>query len=340
MPTLQPKENWIKTGRWNSMDDLYKVKDSSDREMALGPTHEEVVVPLMQKFINSYRDFPFSVYQFQNKFRMELRSKSGILRGREFMMKDLYSFHLTESDLDNYYEKVSDSYKKIFNKVGIGDETHKTYASGGSFSKYSHEYQTVTPAGEDTIYICNKCGLAINEEIKGEINACLDCKASDFKKEKAIEVANIFKLNTKFTDPFGFKITNEKGEHKEVLMGCYGLGLSRLMGTIVEVYHDEKGIAWPETVAPYKVYLIAVGDKKEVADKADKLYEELEKANVEVLYDDRNVSVGQKFADADLIGLPVRLVVSEKTGDKIEWKKRSEEKTEILSKVEVFKRLA
>lgn len=339
MPTFQPKENWTKTGRWDSMDDLYKVEDTSHREMALGPTHEEVVVPLMQKFINSYKDFPFYVYQFQNKFRMELRSKSGILRGREFMMKDLYSFHLTEDDLDKYYEKVSDSYKKIFEKVGIGDRTYKTYASGGSFSKYSHEYQTVTPAGEDTIHICSKCGLAINEEIKNEVDACLSCKGTDFKKEKAIEVGNIFKLNTKYTDPFGFRITNEKGEHKEVLMGCYGLGLSRLMGTIVEIYHDEKGIVWPDAVAPYKVYLIAVGVKKEISEKADRFYDELEKKNIEVLYDDRDVSVGQKFADADLIGLPIRLVVSEKTGDKIEWKKRNEEKTELLDKEEVFRRL-
>lgn len=348
MPTFQPKENWLKTGRWDLMTDLYKVKDNSDREIALGPTHEEVVVPLAQKYISSYKDFPFYIYQFQNKFRMELRSKSGILRGREFMMKDLYSFHLTEEDLDTYYEKAADSYKKIFNIVGIGNKTYKTYASGGTFSKYSHEFQTVTPAGEDTIYICNKCELAINEEIKGEVDTCPSCKGSEFKQEKAIEVGNIFKLNTKYSNPFDFKIKDEKGEYKEVLMGCYGIGLGRLMGTIIEVHHDEKGIAWPKEVAPYDVHLIMINDKGlRIKEKADKIYEELQRAGVEVLFDDRDVAPGAKFADADLIGVPVRLVVSERTlrsdsgqaGDKIEFKKRNSDKSELLSIEEVLKLL-
>src|SRR3989339_554643 len=180
MPALQPKENWQKTGRWDAMDDLYKVKDSTSREMALGPTHEEVVVPLMEKFLNSYKDLPLAVYQFQNKFRMELRAKSGILRGREFIMKDLYSFHLDEKDLDKYYEKAREAYFKIFEKVGIREMTYYTFASGGSFSKYSHEFQTVAPAGEDTIYICRKCKLAINKEMKGEMEKCPECGGRDF----------------------------------------------------------------------------------------------------------------------------------------------------------------
>lgn len=337
MPTLQPKENWETTGRWSTMDDLYKVKDSTGKEMALGPTHEEVVVPLMEKYLNSYRDLPFYVYQFQNKFRMELRAKSGILRGREFIMKDLYSFHLDEKDLDDYYEKAKTAYFKIFQRVGLGEQTYLTFSSGGSFSKYSHEFQTVTPAGEDVIYVCHKCKLAINKEIKNETEKCPDCGSGDFKEEKAIEVGNIFKLKNKYSAPFGLKITNEKGEKKEVTMGCYGIGLGRLMGTIVEIYHDEKGIIWPEVVAPFRVHLLNLGQKEE----AEKIYQELTDKKIEVLYDDREASAGEKFADADLVGIPWRVVVSQKSLEKggLEIKERKEEKTEILKIGELLKRL-
>ena len=328
MPALHPKENWLKTGRWDAMDDLYKVKDASGKEFALGPTHEEIVVPLAQKYVNSYRDFPFYAYQFQNKFRMELRSKSGMLRGREFMMKDLYSFHLSEEDFNEYYERAAKAYEKIFQRTGIGEKTYKTFASGGSFSKYSHEYQTVTPAGEDLIHICNQCGLAINDEIKGEIDACPGCKNGDFRKEKAIEVGNIFNLKNKYTKPFDFKIKDEKGEEKEVIMGCYGLGLSRLMGTIVEVFHDDKGIIWPEAVAPFAVHLISLGKNEE----AEKIYADLQKKNIEVLFDDRDETAGKKFADSDLIGIPYRAVVSEKSlqAGGVEVKKRNEENGKIV----------
>ncbi|MFA6974070.1 MAG: aminoacyl--tRNA ligase-related protein [Parcubacteria group bacterium] len=337
MPTLQPKENWLKTGRWDTMDDLYKVKDGSEREMALGPTHEEVIVPLAQKFVNSYKDFPFAIYQFQNKFRMELRSKSGILRGREFMMKDLYSFHLTEEDFNAYYEKAAKAYENIFERAGIGEQTYKTFASGGSFAKYSHEYQAVTSAGEDLIHICNKCGLAINEEIKMETEVCPSCKGTDFRKEKAIEVGNIFSLKNKFTAPFDFKVKDEKGQEQEVIMGCYGIGLGRLMGTIVEVLHDDKGMVWPEAVAPFRVHLLSLNKNEE----AEKIYADLQKAGIEVLFDDRDATAGQKLADADLIGLPYRIVIGEKslTAGGVEVKKRSEEKGEIVKIEELIKKL-
>jgi prolyl-tRNA synthetase len=319
------------------MDDLYKVKDSSGREMALGPTHEEVVVPLMEKFLNSYKDLPFAVYQFQNKFRMERRAKSGILRGREFLMKDLYSFHSDEKDLDEYYAKARQAYFKIYQRVGIKEITYYTFASGGSFSKYSHEFQTVTPAGEDTIYVCQKCKLAINKEIKGEIKECPQCGGTDFQEEKSIEVGNIFKLRTKYTAPFNLKVADKKGEKQEILMGCFGLGLSRLMGTIVEVYHDEKGIIWPESVAPFHVHLLDLGAKAE----AEKIYKELADKKIEVLHDDREVSAGEKFAEADLIGIPWRVVVSKKSLEKggMEAKERKEEKTEILKIEELLIRL-
>jgi prolyl-tRNA synthetase len=338
MPALQPKENWERTGRWGTMDDLYKVKDSSDREFALGATHEEVISPLVKKFINSYKDLPFSAYQIQSKFRMELRAKSGILRGREFMMKDLYSFHLDQGDLDDYYEKTKKAYKNIFERVGIGGKTFVTFASGGSFSKYSHEFQTLTEAGEDIIYICNKCNLAINKEIKSETPQCPDCQGSDFREEKAVEVGNIFKLGTKYSAPFNLAVDNKQGEKVTLTMGCYGIGLQRLMGTIVEVNNDGKGIIWPESVAPFKVHLISLGKDTE----AEKIYQDLEKNNIEVLYDDRDVSAGEKFADADLIGLPYRIVVSEKSlkSGGVEIKKRPELIGEIISTDKIVSELS
>jgi len=328
MPALHPKENWEKTGRWSAMDDLYKVKDASGRELALGPTHEEVIAPLVKKFISSYKDLPFSAFQFQTKFRMELRAKSGVLRGREFLMKDLYSFHLTPEDLDDYYEKVKNAYFKVFGKVGLREKTYLTFASGGSFSKYSHEFQTLTAAGEDTIYICEKCQTAVNKEIKFETPNCPVCDGKKFQKEKAIEVGNIFKLQDKFSKPFDLKVIDKKGKLKIVLMGCYGIGLSRLLGTIVEVHHDEKGIIWPESVAPFQVHLISLGKNKE----AEKIYKNLLAKKIEVLFDDREASPGEKFADADLIGIPWRAVVSEKSlalGG-VEVKKRNEKKVKIV----------
>ncbi len=345
MPALQPKENWMTTGRWDSMDDLYKLKDKSDKEFALGPTHEEVITPLVKKFVDSYKDLPFYAYQFQDKFRMELRSKSGVLRGREFMMKDLYSFHADEKDLDNYYEKAIKAYENIFSRAGLGKKTHITFASGGSFSKYSHEFQTLSEAGEDIIYVCQKCGQAINKEIFGEVKVCPNCGKEDFKEEKAIEVGNIFKLGTKYSAPFNLKYKNEKGEEKDVVMGCYGIGLGRLMGTIVEISHDQKGIIWPESVAPFKAHLICLGEKNKA--ECDKLYKSLsaygrstegrQKANIEVLYDDREeASAGEKFADADLIGIPWRLVISEKTGEKVEVKKRNESKAKLVDEKELL----
>jgi prolyl-tRNA synthetase len=337
MPSLQPKENWLTTGRWETMDDLYKVKDKSGREFVLGPTHEEIISPLVKKFINSYKDLPICLYQFQNKFRMELRAKSGLVRGREFLMKDLYSFHLSQKDLDNYYQKAIGAYKKIFERTGLGDKTFVTVASGGSFSKYSHEFQTISPAGEDTIFICNKCGLAINQEIKSEIKECQGCGGKDFRQEKAIEVGNIFKLGTKYSAPFDLMVKDEKGENKTLIMGCYGIGLSRLMGTIVEVYNDKQGIIWPESIAPFIIHLISLDKNKE----AEKIYKLLRKKNIEVLYDDRGVSAGEKFADADLIGIPWRLVISEKTlaSRKVELKNRSEKKTQLLTLEQIIKNI-
>lgn len=339
MPSLQPKENWEKTGRWQRMDDLYKIMDSQNKEFALGPTHEEIIFPLLKKHISSYKDLPLYIYQIQNKFRMELRAKSGLLRGREFLMKDLYSFHFNEEDRDEYYDRMTKVYKTIFNRVGIGKKTYFTYAPGGTFSKYSHEFQTITKAGEDTIHICGTCRIAINNEIIKDQKFCPKCGKDKFQKEKAIEVGNIFKLKSKFAEDFDLKFKDKDGSEKLVSTGCYGIGLGRLMGAVVEINHDEKGMIWPESVAPFQAHLIEVkGQGSKVKGFAKKVYNTLQKAGIELLYDDReDISVGEKFADADLIGIPWRAVVSERTGNKIEIKKRNEKKTRLVSEKELVK---
>lgn len=343
LSAFHPKENWEKTGRWESMDDLYKVSDTSGREIALGPTHEEIVVPLVKQFVTSYKDLPFAVYQFQTKFRMELRAKSGLLRGREFIMKDLYSFHATEEDFSKYYEKVKGAYKNIFDEIGIGKLTHMTVASGGTFSKFSHEFQTLSQVGEDVIHLCTSCGVAVNDEIIKTQNVCPECKNKDLKKEKAIEVGNIFDLKTKFSDTFKLTYKDENGKDVTVLMGCYGLGLSRLMGTVVEVLSDEKGIVWPESIAPFDVHIVLLPDENSGARTyAESLYKKLKEKNIAVLYDDRDLRAGEKFADSDLIGIPKRIIVSTKTIDanKLEVVERSSGKTAMMTEEELFRQYA
>ncbi len=313
LSALHPKENWEKTGRWTSLDVLFKLKDGLDREYALGATHEEIITPLAQEYISSYRDLPFAAYQFQNKFRAELRSKSGIMRGREFIMKDLYSFHAGQDDLDSYYERVVTAYKNIFARCGIGGTTYLTYASGGTFSKYSHEFQTLTSAGEDTIHVCEKCAVAVNEEILSDQPTCPTCKG-ELTPKTAVEVGNIFKLGTKYSDAFSLTFKDKEGVAQPVIMGCYGIGLGRVMGTIAETLSDEKGLVWPTAIAPFHVHLISLaGTNVEVAKEAERLYEQLRAHGIETLFDDRDTRAGEKFADADLIGIPLRLVLSEKT---------------------------
>ncbi len=348
MPVLQPKENWQKTGRWNNLDILFKVKGSGDKEYALGPTHEEVVSPLAKKIVFSYRDLPLSVFQIQTKFRDELRAKSGILRTREFLMKDLYSFHASQDDLDKYYDKMIKVYFNIFKELGIGSKTYLTLASGGTFSKYSHEFQMVTDAGEDIIYICKKCKTAINKEIKAENPVCPKCSSDNFQEKKAVEVGNIFKLGTKYSLPFDLKFRHADGSEKPVIMGCFGIGLSRGMGAVVEANHDDKGIIWPKEVAPFLVHLIEInpsagsGQAKKVNTTAQKIYQDLQKQNIQVLYDDRqDKSAGEKFAEADLIGIPFRVVVSEKTLAKnsVEVKERAKKSVKLVKTKDLIKLL-
>lgn len=344
MPGLTPKEIWQTTDRWDSFDALFRLAGSEEKEYALGATHEEVVVPLSKKHLLSYKELPVYIYQIQTKYRNEKRAKAGLLRGREFSMKDLYSFHADEADLDNYYKIVQKSYFKIFERFGLIDCTYLTFSSGGAFSKYSHEFQTVTEAGEDTIHICDDCQVAINQEIIDEQKACPNCSRQDLRTAKAVEVANIFKIKTRFSKPFDLTYTNEEGEKKLITMGCYGLGPSRVMGTIVEVHHDDRGIIWPAAVAPFKAHLLEIsGREPKVKEKAEKLYQTLKLAGVEVLYDDRPaISAGEKFAEADLIGCPYRLVISEKTlkENSLELKSRSNNKLELIKFSEAVKRLS
>jgi len=334
MTVLQDKKIWEKTNRWNDdvVDNWFKTKLKNGTEMGLGFTHEEAIARIMKNYISSYRDLPFYAYQIQVKFRNEARAKSGLMRGREFFMKDLYSFSRNKEEHDVFYEKMKDVYMKVFKRLEMGSKTYVTISSGGSFSKYSYEFQTLSDAGEDIIYIDEKNKIAINkedfnDEIISDFN--LEIDKDNLVEEKSIEVGDIYSLGFKYSEAFDLKYKNKEGKEELVYMGSYGMSPSRLMGAIVELNSDEKGIIWPEAVAPFKVNLISLGQNEE----ADKIYENLEKSGVEVLYDDREeVSAGKKFAEADLIGCPIRLVVSRKTleGKSVEFKKRSESETKLI----------
>lgn len=343
LTALQDKALWEKTNRWNDevVDNWFKTKLKNDTELGLGFTHEEELTNLMKDHISSFRDLPVYAYQIQTKFRNEARAKSGIIRGREFLMKDLYSFSRDEEEHKVFYEKCKKAYKNIFKRVGIGDKTYVTSASGGVFSKYSDEFQTVTEAGEDIIYICNKCKLAVNKEIRQDNANCSECGSNDFREEKAVEVGNIFSLGTRFSEAFNLKYVDRDGESKPVFMGSYGIGPGRLMGTIVEVLADDRGIIWPEEVAPFTAHLIELkSDKKTVNATAKKIYQDLQKQGIRVLYDDRqDKQAGEKFAEADLIGIPFRIIVSEKTLAKssVEVKERDKSVSKLVKIKQLIK---
>jgi len=311
MNVMQSKDLWDETGRWNEMKDImYQFKDVRGKDVGLGPTHEEQVTDIIRSNINSYKDLPVAVYQIQTKFRNEARAKSGLLRGREFVMKDLYSFHANEEDFNKYYKRAKVAYQKVFERCGFKN-VKIVEADGGVFSKYSHEFQVLVKSGEDTIFHCDSCEFAQNKEI-AEVKENDKCPKCDGKivKSNAIEVGNIFPLKNKFSKEMNANFKNEEGEEKSIIMGCYGIGLTRVLASIVETSNDERGIIWPETVAPYKVNLISIDKNQE----AEKIYQDLTKKGVEVLYDDRkDVSAGEKFADVDLIGCPYKVIVSERS---------------------------
>jgi prolyl-tRNA synthetase len=316
LTALQDPELWKTTGRWDDekVDVWFKTKLKNDTELGLGCTHEEPMARMIGEHVQSYRDLPRVTYQFQTKFRNELRAKSGIMRGREFLMKDMYSYHRDQADLDAFYEKAIQAYKNVYDRAGIGDKTYLTFASGGMFSKFSHEFQTICDAGEDVIYIDDEKGIAVNDEVmQDETLKNLGVSRATLRTAKSIEVGNIFKYSTRYTSELGVTYTDEEGKEHPLVNGAYGIGLGRLMGTIVELLSDEKGIVWPESVAPYKLHLVlAVTDTPEVVAYADALYDDLRAAGVQVLYDDRDVRAGEKFADSDLIGIPQRVVIGKK----------------------------
>lgn len=311
MTTLQNPEPWQKTDRWDSekVDIWFKTELAAGGELGLAPTHEEPFTNMMRSFISSYKDLPIATYQFQTKFRNELRAKSGIMRTREFLMKDLYSFAATEADHDQFYHQVEQTYKEIFNQLGIGNDTFQTFASGGVFSKYSHEFQTLTDVGEDTIYFNADHSVVLNEEVlNDEVLQDLGVKRDELQSARAAEVGNIFTLGTKYSAPLGLVFNDKNGNRKDVIMGCYGIGISRLMGVIAEKFADDKGLVWPEKIAPYQYYLIGIGDQGLKA--AEEIYTQ---HSHKILFDDRDARPGAKFADSDLMGIPYRVVVSDKT---------------------------
>lgn len=334
MTALASKENWEQTGRWNEVDVLFKLPATEGREYALNPTHEEIVTPLVGEFIQSYKDLEWcSVYQIQNKFRNEKRAKSGLLRGREFVMKDMYSFHRTQEELDEYFEIVHNAYNRVFERLGLGDVTHYTFASGWDFSKYSYEFQTELEIGEDEIFICKKCGQAHNLEIIDPQNfACVQCEHNEYDKKIVSETANIFKLGSRFSDAFDLKYQDENGKIQKLVMWCYGIGISRLMGVIAEKFATEKGIKWPKSVAPYDVYILILGEEN--LEIARKIAEKLESEGKTVILDDRigsKFGFGQKAADCELWGIPTRIAITPKTIEKGGYEIFDGENTEFVN---------
>lgn len=338
LSVLQPKSLWQETGRWNDFKPpLFKLKDRHKKELALGPTHEELFTDLVRKRIQSYKDLPLYLYQIQTKFRNEIRSTGGLLRVREFVMKDLYSFHTDEKDLFNYYKKVEEAYLKIFKRCGL--KVIPMEAESGSIGgSISHEFAVIAKTGESKIFICPKCKWAISGEKKGKSNLCLKCK-SVLRKENCIEASHSFNLGTKYSTAMSALFIDKDGKKKPMVMGCYGLGLGRLMATIVEIYHDKNGIIWPKEVAPFDIHLIAIENSKKVKNQAAKIYNSLQKQGFEVLYDDRDETPGIKFVEADLIGIPLRVVVSQKTlkQNSLEIKKRGENKVKLVKIKNILK---
>ncbi len=340
MTSLQKPATWQQTGRWSDevVDIWFKTELKDHTQLGLGWSHEEPIVEMLKQFVRSYKDLPVSVYQFQTKLRNELRAKSGVMRGREFVMKDMYSVHASAEDLDNYYQSVTEAYLRIFDRLGIGQDTYVTFASGGSFTKFSHEFQTICEAGEDVIYLYRDKNMAINEEVLDEAVAELGISKDQLERVKTAEVGNIFHFGTQKTDDMGLKFTDQDGQIKSLYMGSYGIGVTRLMGVIVEKMADEKGLVWPQAIAPFQLHLVLLDE--EARQQADELYQQLQERGVEVLYDDRpKIRPGEKFADSDLLGIPYRVVVGKRSlgQDRYEVVKRADGQKLSLTQEEIIK---
>jgi prolyl-tRNA synthetase len=343
MTTLQPQDIFEKTDRWDDkkVDNWFKTKLANGTELGMGLTHEEPIVDAISSFINSYKDLPMYIYQIQPKFRNELRAKSGLLRGREFLMKDMYSFAKTQAEHDELYEKAAKAYAKVYERLGLGDVTYRTYADGGIFTeRFSDEYQTISPIGEDTIYVDEVKKIAVNKEVYTDENLTkMGLNKADLAEKRGVEVGNIFPLESKYTDALDVYYMDEQGKQQSIIAGCYGIGVSRLMGMLAEHFADDKGLVWPANVAPAHVYLARLGEEPQVVAAADKLYDELTDQGTLVLYDDRDARAGQKFADADLMGIPYRVVISAKTiaQNQYEVKARTAAESQLVTTAELKK---
>ncbi len=339
MSSLQRKEIWEGTGRWDDevVDVWFKTKLKDDTELGLAWSHEEAIMEMMQQFVKSYKDLPISVYQFQNKLRNELRAKSGIMRGREFIMKDMYSLHATAEDLDTYYNQVIEAYKRVYERLGLGADTYVTFASGGAFTQFSHEFQTICEAGEDILYVHREKNIAVNEEVLDEATAELGIDKNELERVKSAEVGNIFNFGTDKAEQMGITFTDSNGKQQPIHLASYGIGITRVMGVIVEKFADDKGMVWPESVAPAKVYLVRIGGSDATA-HADALYNELSASGTTVLYDDRDERPGTKFADAELIGIPYRVTVSDRLieAGEYEYTVRATNETKTLTRAELL----
>lgn len=344
MTTLQPRDIWEKTDRWSDekVDNWFKTKLANGTELGVGLTHEEPIVDMVGQYINSYKDLPVSVYQIQNKFRNELRAKSGLMRGREFLMKDMYTFARNQEEHEQIYERAVEAYHRVYERLGLGEKTFRTYADGGIFTnRFSDEFQTLSPVGEDKIFVDFNKKIAINEEIMTPENLeKLGLKREDLVEQTSIEVGNTFHLESKYSDALDVYFTDENGEKKSVIMGCYGIGVSRVMGAIAENFADEKGLVWPENIAPAKVYLVQIGEKSR--ELAEEIYSELMKKGVEVIFDDRDARPGQKFADAELMGIPYRVTVSDRLLESGEFEvvERKTGEVEMFSREQLFEKFS
>jgi len=343
MPALHPKEYWERTGRWSSVDILYRITSQTGKEYALGASHEEIVTPLAARFIHSYRDLPVAVYQIQTKFRDELRAKGGVLRGREFGMKDCYSFHATPEDFTQFYASMLDAYARVYERCGV--PAIRVRASGGIFTeRMSDEFHVASPSGEDRLLRCTTCGVVTNAEVTTD-RSCPDGHAA-IEEFTGIEVGNTFDLGTKYSDAVGLTFNDTNGHTQSVRMGCYGIGTTRLVGAIVEQHHDDRGITWPESVAPFDIHLLTItpngSQPTQIRGVAEDLHAQLGRMGYSVLYDDRaDVAAGEKFADADLIGIPIRLTVSERSlaAGGVERKDRRSEAVVVASVADTLQAL-
>lgn len=341
MTNLQAKETWQKTGRWSDevVDIWFKTKLQDETELGLAWSHEEPIMEMMQQYVKSYKDLPAAVYQFQTKLRNELRAKSGIMRGREFIMKDMYSLHDTEADMDDYYQKVIEAYKRVYDRLGIGESTFVTFASGGAFTKFSHEFQTLCEAGEDIMYVNQNQTIAVNEEVLDAATQEIGVDKNQLEPHKSAEVGNIFKFGTEKSEQMGIYFTDNEGNQRPIYLASYGIGITRVMGVIVEKFADEKGIVWPQSVAPFDAHLVSIGNRG--SEVAEQLYSDLKNDGIDVLYDDRAERPGEKFADAELMGMPCRVTVSDRLveNDQYEYTDRTSGETSLLTRDELLDKL-